>query len=359
MELFRKPIVQKMILILGIAVGIYFLFTWLVPLVIPFLIALFVAFLLQPLIRKLEGQFGMQRKVAVWVAIFIFVLLLILICTLLLRTLIEQGQNVICAFPFYQARFMHGLETCCSQVDKWFQFTDGASYAYMATLILGIKDTLSDTVLPELTTNSMRMVKGLFDGVIFVFVAVVATVIFTKQYPTISKSLNASGIGRLTARCGHSVCATLGAYMRAQVVIMIINAILFMVILRIIGSNYWLILAVCVAVLDSLPLIGSGLFLLPWALVLLLMGMPYKALIILVGYIISSFVRESVEPRLVGDKVGISTITSLICMYVGLQIFGVLGFLFGPVAYLLGKEIYSAVLPELQGFSCNPRGTSI
>ncbi len=347
MDLFRKPIVQKMILIFGIAVGIYFLFIWLVPLVIPFLIALLVAFLLQPVVRKLEHCFRMKHGLAVGVTILLFAIIGIGLFVLLLQTLVEQGQSVICAFPFYQAKFMHGLSTCCSQVDKWLHFTDGVSYGYVATLILGIRDTLSDTVIPELTQSSVRMVQGLFDSIIFLFVTVVASIYFTKQYPSISKQLNGSGLGKMLAKCGHRVCDALGAYLKAQMVIMFINAILFMIVFYSVGSNYWLLLAVCVAVLDSLPLIGSGLFLLPFALVMFFLGMPYKALVLVVGYVISSFVREAVEPMIVGDKVGISAITSLVCMYVGLQIFGVLGFLFGPVAYLLGREIYVAVLPEV------------
>ncbi len=347
MALFQRPFVKKVILIAAIALGLYFAITFLVPLVIPFLIAFLLAAVMQPVIGFLEGRCRISHKPAYIATAIVFILGSGAIVIFLIQMLIGQIRDVLISYPFYQAKFMDGLCCCCERLDGWLSLSKGASYAYFSALMAGLSSTLSDTVLPKLTSGSVRIVQTFFNALVFLFVTGIATVLLAGKYHAMGRQLRTSRAGRFLSQCGHSLYHALGAYLRAQVVIIAINIVLLSIMFYLIHSPYAILTGTLVAFLDALPFVGSGLILIPWGLVLLFAGQPVEAAYVAVGYLIVSCVREILEPKLIGNRMGISTLASLVCMYVGLKLFGILGFLFGPVAFLIGKELYGAIWQEL------------
>ncbi len=347
MKLLQRPFVKKSILVVGIAVGLYVVFTFLVPLVIPFLIAFLLAALMQPLIGILENKLHLTHKAAFGITTFLFTIGFVILGIFILNLAISRAQSFLMEYPFYQAKFMDGLCGCCDRIDGWLRLGQGASYAYITTLLEGILATFTDTVLPKLTTGSVKVVQMFFHGVVFFFVTAIATILLTNRYQDMREKLQEGHAGKLICRCGHHLYLALTAYGRAQVVIMFVNMCILSVVLYLIDTPYFVLIAALISVLDALPFIGAGLILIPWGLALAFMGMSAQALYVAVGYFITSCVREVLEPKLVGDKIGISTLTSLVCMYVGLKLFGILGFLFGPIAFLIGKELFEAVWEEM------------
>lgn len=347
MEFFKRPFIIKCILITGIAAGIYFLFRWIVPLVIPFLIALFVAMLLQPCIRKLEASASFKHKTASMLVLLVFLVVFVAVGGFILKTLIAQGRNILNMYPFYQIKIMDGLAKCCRNVDSWFHLQVGQSYGYVETMAADFGETFSKQILPKLTTGSVRMLQDVFEGFIFVFVTFIATVVLTRDYGRMGSRLAGSRPGQWICRCGRGLRHAIGAYAKAQVVLMVVYALVLSVMLYLMGNSYFLILGIGIAILDALPMIGSGFVLIPWALLQLFMGEPKAAAWLFAAYVIVSCLREYLEPKLVGNEIGLSSIESLICMYVGLQLFGLFGLLFGSMAYLIGRELYVVILPEL------------
>ena len=91
------------------------------------------------------------------------------------------------------------------------------------------------------------------------------------------------------------------------------------------------ILALLIAVVDFLPLLGTGLVLIPWAAVSLLLGEVSLGIGLLVLYGISSVVRQILEPKLIGEGLGLHPLLSLAAMYAGLKLFGVWGMILAPL----------------------------
>ena len=346
-SLFQRPFVKKTILVAGIALGLYLAITFLGPLVVPFMIAFLLAALMQPVIRFLEKRLHMAHKPAFILTAVLFLAGGAVFCIFLVNILIGQAKGLFISYPFYQAKFMDGLCCCCDRLDGWLSLSKGASYAYFASLMNGLAATLTDTVLPKLTQSSVKMVQIFFNALVFLFVTGIATFLLAGKYQSLGRQLKTSRAGRFVSQCGHNLYRALGAYVRAQGVIILVNMVILSVMFYFIRVPYPVLLGSLVAVLDALPFVGSGLILIPWGLVLLFVGQPVDAAYVAVGYLIVSCVREILEPKLVGDRIGISTLTSLVCMYVGLKLFGILGFLFGPVAFLIGKELYGVVWAEL------------
>jgi predicted PurR-regulated permease PerM len=103
---------------------------------------------------------------------------------------------------------------------------------------------------------------------------------------------------------------------------------------------YAFLLAVLLAVVDFLPLLGTGVILLPWAAVSLLLGEVKLGIGLAVLYGVTSVVRQVLEPKLIGEGLGLHPLVSLAAMYGGLRLFGVWGMILAP---LLAAAVSAAV----------------
>lgn len=115
------------------------------------------------------------------------------------------------------------------------------------------------------------------------------------------------------------------------------------------NNGYIVAIAICVAVLDILPVLGTGTVLIPWAIYSLFTGNTAFAIGLIILYAIITVVRQIIEPKLVAMNVGIHPILTLFGMYVGLQLFGVLGMFVLPISFVLIKVLNQEGIVHLYG----------
>jgi len=125
------------------------------------------------------------------------------------------------------------------------------------------------------------------------------------------------------------------AYFRSQMLIMVLIALCIVTGLMLIGNDYALLLGLSIAFMDALPVLGTGLILVPWSIISLINGNIYAAAILITTYLACQIIREVLEPKLIGNKIGIKPLYTLISMYIGLRLFGVAGFILGPVGLII------------------------
>ena len=106
-----------------------------------------------------------------------------------------------------------------------------------------------------------------------------------------------------------------------------------------IHQPYALLLALALAVLDFIPIIGSGTAMVPWAVVDLLTGQFRHAVGLMVVWGLVALFRRLAEPKVLGDQTGLSPILSLVSVYVGMKAAGVLGMVLGPVLCLVALDV--------------------
>lgn len=123
---------------------------------------------------------------------------------------------------------------------------------------------------------------------------------------------------------------------------MVMIAFISTFILWLMKSPYYLLFGIGLGILDALPIIGTGLFLYPSMLIFFLRGQTGLAVWCLSIEVVTTLVREFMEPRLLGDKLGVYPVVIMAAIYLGFFVFGVSGFILGPVAlsliYGIGKE---------------------
>ncbi len=123
-------------------------------------------------------------------------------------------------------------------------------------------------------------------------------------------------------------------------------------ILKLIGvynGGYILVISICTALLDILPVFGTGTVLVPWAVFSLITSNYGLGIGLLVLYALITVIRQILEPHLVSMNVGLPPIVTLMGMYLGLQIFGVLGIFILPITFFLIKALNDEGIIHLWG----------
>ena len=100
-------------------------------------------------------------------------------------------------------------------------------------------------------------------------------------------------------------------------------------------------MAFLVSIIDILPILGTGIVLVPSSIVLLLARNYYFGFGILIIYAVILLVRQIAEPKIVGKSIGLSPLVTLVSMYAGFKLFGFFGMIIGPAMALIIKSIFA------------------
>lgn len=134
---------------------------------------------------------------------------------------------------------------------------------------------------------------------------------------------------------------TLGAWLRAQVKLMVITYGIVATGLFLSGVSYGPVWALPVALVDAVPILGTGTVLIPWAVISLLQGKTFVGVGLLLTYAAAVLTRTMLEPRLVGRQLGLDPLVTLVFFYAGYKIFGFLGMLLAPILAAAAKSLTS------------------
>ena len=97
--------------------------------------------------------------------------------------------------------------------------------------------------------------------------------------------------------------------------------------------------AALISLVDALPILGTGTILLPWSLICLLQGEPIRAVGLLGIYICAAILRSILEPKLIGKQLGLDPLLTLLAMYTGYRLWGILGMLLAPLLAITGVQL--------------------
>ena len=144
---------------------------------------------------------------------------------------------------------------------------------------------------------------------------------------------------------------SLGHYLKAEITLVLISFVVSLIglyIFKFIGLNikYPLLAALAIGFVDALPILGSGTAMIPWAIISAINGDINLALAIILLWVIMSVVRQFAEPRVVSKHIGIHPIFTLIAMYTGFKMIGVLGMFVGPIVLIILKNIFSTLIDK-------------
>lgn len=338
-----KVSVQKIGKIMGITLAVYVSIRWLLPLVLPFFIAFLLAKLLNPLVEKLEEKLKWKRSIWSTILVAILFILLGLLLGVFFKILLEQTIHVAENFEEYKRQANKFFEECCCQVENLTGIEAESIQDGVQKQLPNLMSQVQTNMIPALMNGTISYAKGIFVCVGICFVVVFSTILILKDYRKIRESLENHPIGRMSLRVCRKTYEAGGAYIKAQIIIMFIITAICVAGLYLSGNQYALLTGCGIGICDAMPFLGTGTIFVPWAVIEMLQGRYMLAAIYTVIYTICSIMREILEPKLVGNKLGMHPLSVIVSIYVGLGIYGLWGFALGPFSYILIREIYLTI----------------
>lgn len=329
-------------MIAGIAVGVYLGYRYLLPAVLPFLTAWILAVWLYPISMKIEKKTKIKKTITGTV-------LLAVLCGiagfLLYKGVLELFSQIKTAVSHYQVLQEWCavlLDRCCGTLEEITGIQAAKSRAYLLQSFEGMQEQVLAALSPGTMTALFHGAENMLLLLSAVIVTLISVILIISDMENIQKKIWdyswLVGIRRVVRRLQKTTVT----YLKAQVILMALVAAVCAAGFWMMKSPYFLILGIALGVLDAIPLIGTGTFLYPAAVVFLIRGQAGIAVGCVLLDIITSILREVLEPRLLGEKLGISPIAVVAAVYLGVLLYGGWGVILGPLAfstvYEIGKE---------------------
>jgi sporulation integral membrane protein YtvI len=319
----------------------------------PFLIAFIISLLLEPIIKVLMRKTKLKRKTS---AIIVFILAFSIIIGLLtwgIATLISEISNILGNInQFLDKGYSFIQNTIKSFNFEKIQISEQvkATLQSSATEFLGTITEWAKNVL----TSAMGFITSIPTIGIYVVITFLALyfICVDKVYmlDQLEHHLPKTWVKKIGIHI-RELIKTLGRYLKAQVILILISFVISLIGLYIFHFMGWgikvpLIAALGIGFVDALPIFGSGTAMLPWAVWCAVNGNLKLAIGLLVLWAIMSIVRQFIEPRIVSGQIGIHPIFTLIAMYTGFKILGVIGMLLGPIILIVLENIFATMIDD-------------
>lgn len=177
---------------------------------------------------------------------------------------------------------------------------------------------------------------------IFIIAAIASTFFFSTDFEKLKKSISNAAPDKWISRYRffrRQLSETLLSYLRAVMVLICITFVELSIGLSILRVKNSILIAAVVAIIDAFPILGTGWILMPWAVVSIFSGNYVLAIGLAIIYGVVTFVRNLIEPKIVGEHIGLHPLITLACIYIGLKVFGIIG-MFTPIVVALIKQFY-------------------
>ncbi len=313
---------------------------------IPFIIAYLIAVILNPLVRFFENKLHFPKTVGTLFSMLILFFLVGGLFYVLLSNLIQELVDL----SVYLTNYSRDL-------NQWTLNLGLEKLQYFLERLSIPADVIQET--GQELWESLDVIKSIISGFLtyffnFVaalpeyFVLLVLTLIisffFARDYEMIKnnvslfiQTLTPENWNNALHRISRGLQRALQGYIKAIIILITITGFLSLIGLSIFGVKYAHVLALVIALLDLLPVVGPGTIYVPWGIGMIITGNAKFGIGLLVLYGILIVVRQILEPKLVGENIGLHPLTTLVSLYLGYRLLGIWGFVIGPAVVIIYK----------------------
>ena len=309
---------------------------------LPFVIGWIIAMIANPLVRFLERRVRIVRKHSSFLIVIIVLAGVITGLYFLISWIVIQVMELAKQLPeLYNAvnlelklmavKFSRFFNLLPEGIQKsWLTFTDNVG-SYVGVLV---QKAASPTV--EVAGS---VAKGIPNALIHLVITVLSSYFFIAEREKIMEFWQRympAGVKEYIDYLRKDVKHLIGGYFLAQIKIMLVVAVILCIGFFVLGVGYSVLLAILIAILDFLPFFGTGTVLIPWAIYQVLSGNYAMAAGLALLYVLTQVVRQIVQPKIVGDMMGIPPLMTLVIMYIGFKIRGLSGMILAiPVSMVI------------------------
>ncbi|HJB32977.1 MAG TPA: sporulation integral membrane protein YtvI [Candidatus Blautia merdipullorum] len=330
-------------IILGILLGIRFL-----QFFMPFVIGWIIAMIANPLVRMLERRLKVARKHTSMV-IIIGVLAVIIVAIYFLgvkigeetRSFLEQAPEMYSEFREEFQDAGKNLESIISELPQNIQESLEEAQKDIGDITGRAVGKISQFTVDKAGTFA-RNIPGILISIIFSILSAYFFIADRDRILEFGRNHTPQIIQEKWRMMAESFKMVFGGYFKAQFKIMAVIGVILFIGMLILKVRFAILVAILVAFLDMLPFLGTGTVLIPWAVFKLLSGDIRYAVGLVILYLVTQLVRRIIEPKLVGDSIGMNPLATLIFMYIGYRVGGVLGMILAVPIGAIVLNFYKA-----------------
>lgn len=300
---------------------------------LPFIIGWIIAMIANPLVKFLEEKLKIQRKAVSVIVIILVIGSIVGIGYLTFSKLIQEAIG-----------FFSSMPEIIKDIEGEFRDIGNNLSGFYNRLPVSIQNALSNVgnqasqlaggIVENISTPTISNVGSIARNIPTIIIAVVMCLLSSYAFIAerewlinwLKKSVPESIQNKWTV-VYSSIKQAVGGYFKAQFIIEFWIYLLLVIGLAILNVKYAVLIAFLIAILDFLPVFGAGAVMLPWAVIKFLSGDYKMAIGLLVIWGIGQLVRQIIQPKIMGDSIGFDMIPTLILLYVGYKLKGVLGML--------------------------------
>ncbi len=342
-QLFDPMIRGLFLCIITVLVLIFLKFT--IGYMYPFLIAFMLAALINPSVTYLENQWKIPRSLATLTVITSIFILLIGLLFLLVNEIIRGTTYLMEKFPNYFHSFMQLMEEIINQhilplyqsILSYFRSLDSSHQTTIQENVTEFLENIANTGTNMIQSLIMQLPEfvGIFPNSLTITIFILlATFMMVNDWHNITKKLKEllpNNMLTFISDLHTGIKKAFSGYLRAQLILIIISAVIIFIGLAIIGVEHALTIAGIAALVDLLPVIGTGIIFVPWILYTFLTGDYSMTIGLSILYMTVIIVRQMIEPKIISASIGINPLVSLIILFVTIQLWGIAGVLLAPI----------------------------
>lgn len=324
-----------------LAVFLYFV----LPVSIPLIVALITAMILNPLVKLLQKNKKINRNVSVIIVFLLFVILLGFTGTIIATKAIGQIVIFVERIPAHLNQ-LYGIYE--NWEDNFRVYTKDLPPEFVRQVINSIEESLVDLtniVKERLTIDNIAQIFAKIPEYLISFIVyLIALFLFMIELPALKSnlfSLFTEQTAEKVSFMNKRLADVLLGFLKAQFLVSIIIFIVSLIGLLIIAPDVALLMSIIIWIIDMIPIIGSIVILGPWSLYMFLVGDFVMGVNLAILAIVLLTIRRTVEPKMMGQHMGLSPLATLIAMFIGLKLLGFFGLLIGPlivIAFTSAKE---------------------
>ncbi len=349
----EKLIKNKYIVLLLIVGAVYFFLQYICPLIAPVLVAILFLTTLYPTLDDIQKKTHIKKQFLAVIFISFLGIALVCLAWIIVTVFMQYVPEFLGNADNVQLQINLFVRECCDAIERTFGISARAVESGIIEKVDILVEDFQDQILPGLLSKSWSYARSVFSLGGFIGITVIATVLLAKDYDEILDKMAVESGSRMVLEVVVRVIRYIATFVKAQLIIMITVGGSCMLVLGLCKVENGVLWGMLAGFLDVLPFIGTGIVLIPITIWQLLQGHYFQAVACVALYVFCILVRESMEPKLIGDKVGIYPVGILIAVYAGLKLFGILGIFLGPLGLVIIQQIYKAVFRPVDGVGKN------
>lgn len=343
---------------------------WLVPLLYPFLIAWIIAYAMNPFIHWMRTVIKLPKWISVIIGLLIYwgsaAIVISAAVTRLLRELIHLAESLDVHIAEWRNWFIawsrsDGIQSLIREINTFVADNPG----YSNTINKNIDNTAASIssvvshIISAVLSGIINLISSLPGLGIILSVILLATFLISNNWDRnmgVLRNLIPAPFRKASGEVWRDLQKAFFGYIRAQFIMISITAFIVFITLKILNVESAFTYALLIGVVDLLPYLGVGTIMIPWLLYTFITGDLHLGIGLSILYGIILVARQLIEPKILASSVGLDPLPTLISMFVGMKLFGVLGLIIGPVSLVVvGAFIRAGVVRDLRNYIINGR----